>query len=67
MITEAQRRALFALREALQLCTTADVHLYSYMRQGCGLTSLQLGRDDSNDDEFAVEDVDRLLAEHPES
>lgn len=66
MISEEQRRALFALREALHLCEGADVHLYSCMRQGSGLTSLQIGRDDFNDDEFAVEDVDRLLAEHPE-
>ena len=66
MITEEQRRALFALCEALHLCQKSDVHLYSYMRQGSGLTSLQIGRDDFNDDEFAVEDVDRLLAEHPE-
>lgn len=65
-MTEEQRRALFALREALRLCEAADVHLYTWNHGGSAETCLQLGRDDLNDDEFAVEDVDRLLSEHPE-
>lgn len=66
MITEEQRRALFALREALHLCEGADVHLYAGMHQGSGFTRLELSKNDWMDDEFAATDVDALLAEHPE-
>jgi hypothetical protein len=66
MLTEEQRRALHALREALRLCEGADVHLYSGMGQGTGYTYVHIGFDDFNDGEFKASDVDCLLAEHPE-
>lgn len=60
MITEEQRRALFALREALRLCEGADlwaVGILDYhlsVEQGGGTIRL------------SAADIDRLLAEHPE-
>lgn len=63
-MNEEQRVALLALREALRLCDESDVHLYSYLSQGSGLTKLKIGRDDFYDDEFTTEDVDRLLLRH---
>ena len=65
-MTEEQRRALFALREALRLCEGADVHLYTWNHGGSAEVCLNLGESDWMDDEFATGDVDRLLSEHPE-
>lgn len=72
MITEEQRRALFALREALKLCEAADVHL---TLEGNDFTALWLiCHNDGPEpaqcyfeaDQVRPEHIDRLLAEHPE-
>lgn len=66
MITEAQRRALFALREALKLCEGADVclsHDLDHLRLDVGrwpnAVTLECGH-------IGSAEVARFLAEHPE-
>lgn len=69
MITEAQRRALFALREALHLCRESEVLLYAHESKVrvCATSrpelSFALKSRFSWLDEYGI---DRLLAEHPE-
>lgn len=69
MITEEQRRALFALREALRLCEGANLSL-SLNTDGPGLALEALGASGRVLAHYGVclvaEDIDRLLAEHPE-
>lgn len=66
MITEAQRRALFALREALRLCEEAKVEVY----QGIGCVGF--GAADfkwsglSESENLHASDIDGLLVEYPE-
>jgi hypothetical protein len=65
MITEAQRRALFALREALNLCVDARIIL-SLNEEGPGMVI------EAQEFQYPVHvylvntDIDTLLAEHPE-
>lgn len=72
MITEEQRRALFALREALHLCEGADVsvsaklnggavHVICATEMGCYRTGTV-----TKGPFLKALDLDRLLAEHPE-
>lgn len=62
MITEAQRRALFALREALHLCEGAGVVI-----AGNGYREVSVKLDCSEwATDFCDEDVTAFLAEHPE-
>lgn len=64
MITEAQRRALFALREALHLCEGAEVWIDAnggesirlWVASDCKLAA----------DRLRVSDLNQLLAEHPD-
>lgn len=65
MITEEQRRALFALREALHLCEVSKVRVEStpgYGGEQC--LSIELNRESWF--AFRAEHVDEFLAEHPE-
>lgn len=68
MITEAQRRALFALREALHLCDEALIML-SLNDDGPGMTVETVGPS-AVLAEVGVYlwagDVDTILSEHPE-
>lgn len=61
MITEAQRRALFALREALHLCAAANVHVDA-RRENVLI--------DPHKSEWGYKlesaDIDAILAEHPD-
>jgi len=71
MITEEQRRALFALREALHLCDAARVTVSvsaDLVVQVCLWDEkFDLTADESSDSEdLLAKDVDRLLAEHPD-
>lgn len=71
MITEAQRRALFALREALRLCDEAQVTVSAsadLVVQVCLWDEkFDLIADESSDSEdLMAKDVDRLLGQHPE-
>jgi hypothetical protein len=66
MITEAQRRALFALREALHLCEGADVslshdldHLRLDVGRGLDVVTLEAGH-------IGSAEVAQFLVEHPE-
>lgn len=66
MITEEQRRALFALREALRLCECAMIRVEAvpgYEGEQC--LQFELNRESW----FAIraEQVDEFLAEYPES
>lgn len=73
MITEAQRRALFALREALHLCEGAEVSVSADLTKPrihiicCDPTHLtfRLGTHSAGPTLEAAF-VDFLLAEHPE-
>lgn len=71
MITEEQRRALFALREALRLCECAGVMIQARENR--------LGSDDqqqeisfgqyfkyTHDSFLNAEDIEAVLQEHPE-
>lgn len=70
MITEEQRRALFALREALHLCEGAGVEVVADAHQNwgeliihvAGVTNLPLDTGDM----LTVADIDAVLQEHPE-
>lgn len=69
MITEQQRRALFALREALHLCDRAYLML-SLNDDGPGLTIETLNPSTVLAQVgvyLSSEDIDRLLAEHPDA
>lgn len=61
MITEAQRRALFALREALHLCDEAGIYISPENDYDGYRRVLEIGG------QLQVSDVDRVLAEHPET
>lgn len=61
MITEAQRRALFALREALHLCEAADVVV-----DARGANVLIEPHESEWGYKLKSEDIDSLLAKHPE-
>lgn len=72
MITEEQRRALHALREALRLCEGAEVGLHL---EGNDYTALWIICHNSGPeptsrlfdaDRVLAEQVDALLQEHPE-
>lgn len=67
MITEAQRRALFALREALHLCEAADVEVYQAI--GCvGVAAADYAwQQHSLDGTLCCRDIDLLLEKHPEA
>lgn len=69
MITEAQRRALFALREALHLCDAADLIIHAHAKR------VRVASEDP-DNRFGIlsrrawlagTDIGTILAEHPES
>ena len=68
MITEEQRRALFALREALRLCEGAGVEVHPCQDNWVGVSPI--GGVEfflcSESDVLLPSDIDRLLAEHPE-
>lgn len=71
MITEAQRRALFALREALHLCEEARVTVsYSadLVVHVCTWDSSEdlIADASSETEDLLASDIDALLAEHPE-
>lgn len=68
MITEEQRRALHALREALRLCEGAAVEVHPCQDNWVGVSpSTQVGFFlCSETDVLRASDIDRLLAEHPE-
>lgn len=66
MITEPQRRALFALREALHLCEGAGVVIGNYSEHGLALGEVSLSEQYYFDSYVGVGDVENLLAEHPE-
>lgn len=63
MITEAQRRALFALREALWLMETQGINLWPTGTVDYHLNP-ELG---GGTIRMTYEDLDAFLAEHPES
>lgn len=65
MITENQRRALFALREALHLCDDAGMTV-SEVIGGVGVYDQNIRLMFSSDDDLAVADLDAFLAEHPD-
>lgn len=65
MISEAQRRALFALREALHLCEVADVVVDTCSTVGLHHVVVEVNwvhRPSC----LTAEHITRLLAEHPE-
>lgn len=62
MITEEQRRALFALREALRLCECANVHVIAWR----GLALVGAGPRPHDSDNLDSSDVNAFLEEHPE-
>lgn len=71
MITEEQRRALFALREALRLCEGADVLIQA---RECDIgdehqQEITVGEQwyYTHKSFLSVEDIDIVLQEHPES
>ena len=66
MITEAQRRALFALREALHLCEGAHVRVYMSPGYDCLETAIDFDRSQHFGD-MRAEDITAVIAEHPES
>lgn len=71
MITEAQRRALFALREALHLCDGARVAVRATTSPFQGdeyQQEIQVGNDfHYTCEEFlSTENIDAILSEHPE-
>lgn len=66
MITEAQRRALFALREALHLCEEAKIYISPEDDYDGYRCVLEIDGHDSWG-QLQVSDVDRVLAEHPET
>lgn len=63
-MTEEQRRALFALREALRLCNGSDIALDAVgvapLRLWVGVKVTLLSG------YLLASDIDRLLSEHPE-
>lgn len=68
MITESQRRALFALREALHLCEAAEVYLYPQDRDGRHCLTIE--STSFSEDAFSkvtTEDVDSILRHCPEA
>ena len=67
MITEAQRRALFALREALRLCERADIVIYTRGYQPEEETLIQV-RDPQflYPDLISVAHAQAVLDAHPE-
>lgn len=69
MITETQRRALFALRETLHLCDEAGLLIYA-RAEGVRVCNnggdVQFGTTSRNI-WLEASDVDRLLAEHPDA
>lgn len=71
MITEAQRRALFALREALHLCEGADITVSPCSDSYVQVATWTLGNLDSeicsDSEDLLASDIDRLLAEHPDA
>lgn len=63
MITEEQRRALFALREALDLCEGARIGIWANTQPGI---SVLVAHYSEGSQDLSAADIDRLLAEHPE-
>lgn len=63
-MTEEQRRALFALREALRLCSGSNIVIdaagVAPLRLWVGVNVCLL------DGYLGSSDIDRLLSEHPE-
>ena len=64
MITEEQRRALFALREALHLCEGSAVEVVGIAE--FPQADIWLRDGEPNSGRLRASDVDLLLAEHPE-
>lgn len=62
MITEEQRRAMFALREALRLCEGADVHVVAWK----GVATVGVGAIPEGANELSSSEVSLRLQEHPE-
>lgn len=65
MITEEQRRALFALREALRLCEQARIYVSPQDDYDGYRCVLEVGGHDSFG-QLTVADIDAVLQEHPE-
>lgn len=65
MITEEQRRALFALREALRLCEQAQIGVTMSQGYDCLETQINIGQNWHFGDMRAI-DIDAVLQEHPE-
>lgn len=66
MITEEQRRALFALREALHLCDIAGVEIINEGFEGNGIV-VRFGISEWPCFTSLIEsDLAKLLQEHPE-
>lgn len=63
MITEEQRRALHALREALRLCEGADVHVVAWK----GIATVGIGELPEGSHELCSSTVSLRLQEYPES
>lgn len=67
MITEAQRRALFALREALELCHSSRISVKAETEDsGHVRVSGSFGGCFSLSNQLNCYDIDRLLQEFPE-
>lgn len=64
MITEAQRRALFALREALHLCEVAEVRVAPISEET--LIGLTWSGETRALNLLSSQGLTQLLAEHPE-
>lgn len=65
MITEEQRRALFALREALHLCEGADIFI-SPAVEGIRIGGAEGGTLGYFDEGLRPSNIDAVLQEHPE-
>lgn len=70
MITEAQRRALFALREALQLCEKSSIWVQAREGSpGCLLqqeVTIGVAFHYTGESFLSSENIDAILAEHPD-
>ncbi|QJD55197.1 hypothetical protein Psm1vBMR14_gp45 [Pseudomonas phage MR14] len=62
-MTEEQRRALFALREALRLCEAARVSIWANTVPSI---SVFLTHYSEACQDLTASDINRLLSEHPE-
>lgn len=62
-MTKEQRRALFALREALNLCEAARVSIWANTVPGI---SVFLTHYSESCQDLTASSIDRLLSEHPE-